>query len=807
MFQKVTRSRILKKATEYAKKSDDLRSFMQSLSDDKLKEKTVEFKDKLSNGASIDSISVEAFAVVREAAKRVCGLEPYFVQLVSGFVLLWGNISEQYTGEGKSLVAALPSYVMGLTGKGVHIVTVNDYLASRDAKWIGDISRWLGLSVGCILSTTAPQNRKAEYDCDITYITNNELGFDYLRDNMVPSLNFCVQRGFHYAIIDEADSVLIDEARTPLIVSNNSGESTELYSACDAFVKTLVRGESDKRNKMNAISGIMTEETGDYIVEEKDKMVHLTESGVNKMNDFFSINGFSGVLIHHHVIEALKAHSLMFRDRDYIVNNGCVHIVDEFTGRVMPDRRYSDGLHQAIEAKEHVEIQQETRTMATITFQNLFNKYELKSGMTGTALTEADEFWDIYSMRVVCIPTNKPVIREDLPDVVFLSKKAKYKAVVNAVKDAYSRKQPVLVGTTSIEISELLSDFLKSEGIQHRVLNAKNHAVEAEIVAHAGEYGSVTIATNMAGRGTDIVLDEKSRLAGGLFVIGTERHEARRIDNQLRGRSGRQGDPGKSQFFISLEDDVIRLFGSEKAIATFKAFGFKEDDPIIHRRMSRLVENAQKHIEENNFGIRRQLMKIDEVNNQHREIIYNIRRDILKDMDAKSMVRKMIFSFVSKFVDENDGDFSVELSDVAKHVFGDLSEHSFSRFSNRDELISYLNDVAIYRYLDIEKICTKNGYDMRYLERRALLVQIDRHWPCHLSNLEQLQQCASLAAYGQRDPVVAYKVNAYEVFDDMLDSIASNTLDLLFTATTLPSRKSDESAEFEIVVKNDVSSD
>ena len=658
MFQKVfgTHSeREVKRIKPLVDKIEALRPTMQALSDEDLRNKTTEFKERLSNGETLDDLLPEAFAVVREADKRVLGMEPYRVQLIGGIILHQGRIAEMKTGEGKTLVATLPAYLNALEGKGVHIITVNDYLAHRDAEEMGQVHRFLGLTCGCILNSMNNDERRAQYACDITYVTNNEDGFDYLRDNMVIYKEQLVQRELHYAIIDEVDSVLIDEARTPLIISGQSGKSTKLYEVCDILARQLERGEaSGEVTKMTAIMGEEITETGDFIVNEKDKVVNLTEQGVHKVEDFFHIENLAdpeNLEIQHNIILALRAHNLMFRDRDYVVKDDEVLIVDEFTGRIMPGRRYSDGLHQAIEAKEHVKVKRESKTLATITFQNFFNKYAKKSGMTGTALTEEKEFREIYGMDVVEIPTNRPVIRKDLDDAVYMTKKEKFRAVVEAIKEAHEKGQPVLVGTITIETSELLSSMLKRQGIKHNVLNAKFHELEAEIVKDAGIHGAVTIATNMAGRGTDIKLDDKAKEAGGLKIIGTERHESRRIDNQLRGRSGRQGDPGESRFYISLEDDLMRLFGSESLMNTFRKLGVAENEQIEHKMLSSAIEKAQKKIESNNYGIRKNLLEYDQVNNEQREIIYKERRRVLDGENMRDSVYKMIADFVDNTVD------------------------------------------------------------------------------------------------------------------------------------------------------------
>ena len=636
MFSKVfgTRSqREVKRIMPLVEKIESLRPDMQKLSDEELKGKTREFKKRLEEGETLDDLLPEAFAVVREAGKRVLGMEHFRVQLIGGIILHQGRIAEMRTGEGKTLVATLPAYLNALEGKGVHIVTVNDYLAKRDAEEMGQIHEFLGLTVGVVLNDMKQDERRAAYNCDITYVTNNELGFDYLRDNMVIYKEQLVQRDLHYCIIDEVDSILIDEARTPLIISGQSGKSTKLYEACDILAQQLERGEaSHEMTKMAAIMGEEVIETGDFVVNEKDKIVNLTEQGVHKVEKFFHIENLAdpeNLEIQHNIILALRAHNLMHKDQDYVVKDDEILIVDEFTGRIMPGRRYSDGLHQAIEAKEHVKIKRESKTLATITFQNFFNKYDKKGGMTGTAITEEKEFRDIYAMDVVEIPTNRPVIRVDHEDAVYMTKKEKFNAVVNAVVEAHAKQQPVLVGTITIETSELISRMLKRQGIKHNVLNAKFHELEAEIVAQAGQAGAVTIATNMAGRGTDIKLDDVSREAGGLMIIGTERHESRRIDNQLRGRSGRQGDPGESRFYISLEDDLMRLFGSERLMKIFTSLGVAENEQIEHKMLSNAIEKAQEKIEFNNFGIRKNLLDYDQVNNEQREIIYKVVRFLM----------------------------------------------------------------------------------------------------------------------------------------------------------------------------------
>ena len=639
-------SRELKRIMPLVDKVESYRDAMAGLTDEELQGKTKEFKNRLEKGETLDDLLPEAYATVREAAKRVLGMEHYRVQIIGGIILHQGRIAEMRTGEGKTLVSTLPAYLNALEGKGVHIVTVNDYLAKRDAEWMGKVHEFLGLKVGVVLNSMNNDERREAYNCDITYVTNNELGFDYLRDNMVIYKEQLVQRGLHYAVIDEVDSVLIDEARTPLIISGQSGKSTKLYEACDILARQMQRGEDlPEYSKMDALMGIEQEETGDFIVNEKDKVVNLTQEGVHKVEQFFHIENLAdpeNLEIQHNIILALRAHNLMFKDQDYVVKDEEVLIVDEFTGRIMPGRRYSDGLHQAIEAKEHVKVRRESKTLATITFQNFFNKFTKKSGMTGTALTEEKEFRDIYGMDVIEIPTNRPVIRQDLQDAVYKTQKEKFHAVVESVKEAHAKGQPVLVGTITIETSELLSKMLKKEGIQHTVLNAKFHEQEAQIVAEAGRHGAVTIATNMAGRGTDIKLDDEAKAAGGLKIVGTERHESRRIDNQLRGRSGRQGDPGESQFFISLEDDLMRLFGSERLMDVFNTLGVPENEQIQHKMLTSAIEKAQEKIESNNFGIRKNLLEYDQVNNDQREIIYAERLKVLNGDNMREAIFKMI---------------------------------------------------------------------------------------------------------------------------------------------------------------------
>ena len=783
--------RELKRITSTVDKIEALRPTMQALSDDELRGKTREYKKRLEEGETLDDLLPEAFATVREAAKRVLNMEHYRVQLIGGIILHQGRIAEMKTGEGKTLVSTLPAYLNALEGKGVHIVTVNDYLAHRDAEWMGKVHEFLGLTVGVVLNSMKNDERRTQYACDITYVTNNELGFDYLRDNMVIYKEQLVQRDLHYAIIDEVDSVLIDEARTPLIISGQSGKSTRLYEVCDILAKQLERGEaSGEMTKMTAIMGEEIIETGDFIVNEKDKIVNLTEQGVHKVEKFFSIENLAdpeNLEIQHNIILALRAHNLMFRDQDYVVKDDEVLIVDEFTGRIMPGRRYSDGLHQAIEAKEHVKVRRESKTLATITFQNFFNKYNKKSGMTGTALTEEKEFRDIYGMDVIEIPTNRPVARIDNDDAVYMTKKEKFNAVVEAIKEAHAKKQPVLVGTITIETSELLSRMLKREGIQHQVLNAKFHEMEAEIVAHAGEAGTVTIATNMAGRGTDIKLDDVSREAGGLKIIGTERHESRRIDNQLRGRSGRQGDPGESRFYISLEDDLMRLFGSEKLMSVFKSLGVAENEQIEHKMLSSAIEKAQKKIEGNNYGIRKNLLEYDQVNNEQREIIYKERRRVLDGENMRESIYKMITDTVEHAVDmciSDDLDSEEwDLGELDSVLLPTIPLEPITKEKvkglKKNQLKQNLKEEAVKLYEEKEAEFPEPE-QLRELERVILLKVIDQKWMDHIDDMDQLRQGIGLQAYGQRDPKVEYKMQAYEMFDGMIAAIQETTVRLLY---------------------------
>ena len=784
--------RELKRIYPIADKVESYRDQMMALSDEELQGKTKEFKNRLENGETLDDILPEAYATVREAARRVLGMEHYRVQIIGGIILHQGRIAEMKTGEGKTLVCTLPAYLNALEGKGVCVVTVNDYLAKRDSDEMGQVHQFLGLTVGVVLGGMDNDERREAYNCDITYITNNELGFDYLRDNMVIYKEQLVQRGLHYAIIDEVDSVLIDEARTPLIISGQSGKSTKLYEACDILAQQLQRGEDiPEYSKMDAIMGVEQEESGDFIVNEKDKVVNLTQQGVHKVEQFFHIENLAdpeNLEIQHNIILALRAHNLMFKDQDYVVKDDEVLIVDEFTGRIMPGRRYSDGLHQAIEAKEHVKVKRESKTLATITFQNFFNKFEKKAGMTGTALTEEKEFRDIYGMDVIEIPTNRPVIRKDLQDAVYKTKKEKFHAVVESVKEAHEKGQPVLVGTITIETSELLSGMLKREGIPHTVLNAKFHEQEAQIVAQAGQHGAVTIATNMAGRGTDIKLDDEARAAGGLKIVGTERHESRRIDNQLRGRSGRQGDPGESQFFISLEDDLMRLFGSERLMDVFNALGVPENEQIQHKMLTSAIEKAQEKIEANNFGIRKNLLEYDQVNNDQREIIYAERLKVLNGDNMRDAIFKMIQEQVEKAVDTciseeipKDEWNLTELNELIIPIIPIEKIHAkdIENIKNASALKQYLKEKAVMLY-ESKEAEFPEPEQFREIERVVLLKVIDRKWMDHIDDMTQLRQGIGLQAYGQRDPLVEYKMAGFDMFDAMTSAIQEDTVRLLY---------------------------
>ena len=770
----------------------ELRPEMQKLSDEEMRAKTSEFKERLSAGETLDDILPEAYALVREATKRTLGTEHYPCQILGGIILHEGRIAEMKTGEGKTQTCLLPAYLNALTGKGVHIVTVNEYLATRDAEWMGQVHRFLGLTVGCVLADMDHDAKKAAYECDITYITNNELGFDYLRDNMVVYKEQLVQRGLSYCIIDEVDSVLIDEARTPLIISGQSGKSTKLYEMCDILARQMERGTANPElSKMDAIMGVDIEEDGDFLVNEKDKIVTLTADGIAKVEKFFHIDNYAdaeNLELQHNVILALRAHNLMHRDQDYVVKDDEVLIVDEFTGRIMPGRRYSDGLHQAIEAKEHVKVNRESKTLATITFQNFFNKYEKKAGMTGTALTEEKEFRDIYSMDVVEIPTNRPIARIDHEDAVFKTKRGKLHAVINEIEESYKKGQPVLVGTINIDSSEEISSLLKKRGIPHKVLNAKYHELEAEVVAQAGQHGAVTIATNMAGRGTDIKLDDDARAAGGLKIVGTERHESRRIDNQLRGRSGRQGDVGESKFFISLEDDIMRLFASEKLMSVFNALGVPEDEELHHKALTKTIEKAQKKIEGNNFGIRKNLMEYDKVNNDQREIIYAERARVLNGENMRDAIIKMIYdiieSQVDMFIRDDQAPKDWDMAGLSQSMLEiipfklNLTEADIEKLS-KSEFKQMLKEEAVKLY-EMKEAEFPEPEHIRELERIVLLKVIDRKWMDHLDDLEQLKQGIGLMAYGQRDPAVEYKIQGFEMFNIMIDNIKIDTVKTLY---------------------------
>ena len=784
-------SRELKRIEPLVDKIEALRPTMQALSDEELRGKTEEYKKRLTEGETLDDLLPEAYATVREAAKRVLNMEHYRVQLIGGIILHQGRIAEMRTGEGKTLVSTLPAYLNALEGKGVHVVTVNDYLAKRDAEWMGQVHEFLGLKVGVVLNSMTSEERQEAYKCDITYVTNNELGFDYLRDNMVIYKEQLVLRGLHYAIIDEVDSVLIDEARTPLIISGQSGKSTALYEMCDLLARQMKRGDDvQELTKMDAIMGVVQEETGDFVVNEKDKIINLTAAGMEKVERFFHIDNFAdpeNLEIQHNIILALRAHNLMFRDKDYVVKDDQVLIVDEFTGRIMPGRRYSDGLHQAIEAKEHVKVKRESKTLASITFQNFFNLFDKKCGMTGTALTEETEFREIYGMDVVVIPTNRPVIRKDMQDAVYKTKREKLNAIVNAVEEAHATGQPVLVGTITIEASEELSRMLTKRGIQHKVLNAKFHELEAEIVADAGVHGAVTIATNMAGRGTDIKLDEEARAAGGLKIIGTERHESRRIDNQLRGRSGRQGDPGESKFYISLEDDLMRLFGSERLISMFNTLGIPEGQEIEHKALTNAIESAQKKIESNNYGIRKNLLEYDRVMSEQREIIYEERLRVLNGESMRDVIYKMITDITENCVDiciNDDADISDwDFNELNTLLIPTIPLQPLTpervKKPKKNSLKQQLKEEAVKLY-EAKEAEFPEPEAIRELERVVLLKVIDRKWMDHIDDMEQLRQGVGLQAYGQRDPLVEYKMSGYEMFDEMTQNIREETVRLLF---------------------------
>ncbi|RKD34805.1 preprotein translocase subunit SecA [Lacrimispora algidixylanolytica] len=774
-----------------ADKIEALRPTMVALTDEELKNNTKLFKERLAAGETLDDILPEAFATVREAGRRVLNMEHFRVQLIGGLVLHQGRIAEMKTGEGKTLVSTCPAYLNALAGNGVQIVTVNDYLAKRDSEWMGRIHEFLGMTVGVVLNSMTSDERRDAYNCDITYVTNNELGFDYLRDNMAIYKEQMVLRNLDFCIIDEVDSVLIDEARTPLIISGQSGKSTKLYEVCDILARQLERGAASAEfSKMAAIMGEEITESGDFIVDEKDKVVNLTEQGVEKVEQFFHIENLSdpqNLEIQHNIILALRANNLMFRDKDYVVKDDEVLIVDEFTGRIMPGRRYSDGLHQAIEAKEHVNVRRESKTLATITFQNFFNKYTKKSGMTGTALTEEKEFRNTYGMDAISIPTNRDVARDDREDAVYKTKKEKFEAVCMEVEEAYKKGQPVLVGTITIETSEMLSGMLKRRGIPHKVLNAKYHELEAEIVADAGIHKAVTIATNMAGRGTDIKLDDESKAAGGLKIIGTERHESRRIDNQLRGRAGRQGDPGESRFYISLEDDLMRLFGSERLVTMFNTLGVPEGEEIEHKMLSNAIEKAQMKIETNNYGIRENLLKYDEVMNDQREVIYTERRKVLDGDNMRDFILKMVTDIVENAVDlcitDDQDPEDWDLNELNTLLLPVISLNPITipedKKIRKNELKHALKEEAIKLY-ETKEAEFPEAEQIREIERVILLKVIDNKWMSHIDDMDQLRQGIGLQAYGQRDPLVEYKMNGYQMFDEMTAAIREETVRVLF---------------------------
>ena len=781
--------REVKRIIPIVDKIEALAPEFEKLTDEQLQAKTPEFKERLANGETLDDILPEAYATVREAATRVLDMRHYRVQLIGGVILHQGRITEMRTGEGKTLVSTLPAYLNALEGKGVHIVTVNDYLAKRDAEWMGKVHEFLGLTVGVILNNMDNDERREAYNCDITYATNNELGFDYLRDNMVVYKEQLVQRSLHYAIIDEVDSVLIDEARTPLIISGQSGKSTKLYEMCDIFVRQLTKGTAKELSKMDILMNEEQQETGDYVVDEKDKNANLTEEGVRKAERFFQVENLAdpdNLELQHNINLALRAHSLMHRDKDYVVKDDEVLIVDEFTGRIMPGRRFSDGLHQAIEAKEHVKVKRESKTLATITFQNFFNKYEKKSGMTGTALTEEKEFREIYEMDVVEVPTNKPIARIDYNDAVYKTKEDKFNAVVADIVEAHKKGQPVLVGTITIDTSEYLSAKLQKAGLPQQVLYAKFHEVEAEIIAEAGQKGAVTIATNMAGRGTDIKLGDGVTELGGLKIIGTERHESRRIDNQLRGRAGRQGDPGESRFYISLEDDLMRLFGSERIMGLFDAM--PDGEQVEHKMLSSAIENAQKKIEGNNFGIRKNLLEFDRVNNEQREVIYKERRRVLDGESMRDTIYKMITDEVENCVNSvipEDGsaeDWDVqELNNVLLPIIPlkriQLDDEML-KHGTREDLAQKLKEEAVKVY-EAKEAEFPDPDQIREVERIILLRVIDNKWMDHIDDMDQLREGIGLQAYGQRDPVVEYKFAGFDMFNAMIDSITEETVKAL----------------------------
>ena len=819
--------REVKRVIPIVNKIESMEPEMEKLSDEELRGKTDEFKKRLAEGETLDDILPEAYAVVREASKRTIGLRHFRVQLIGGVILHQGRITEMRTGEGKTLVSTLPAYLNALEGKGVHIVTVNDYLAKRDAEWMGQIHEFLGLKVGVILNSMGNDERREAYNCDITYATNNELGFDYLRDNMVIYKEQLVQRELHYAIVDEVDSVLIDEARTPLIISGSSGKSTKIYEACDNLVRQLKRGTEKELSKMDIIMQEDSNETGDYVANEKEKTVNLTQQGVEKVERFFHLENLAdpeNLEIQHCVNLSLRAHALMHRDKDYVVKDDEVLIVDEFTGRIMPGRRYSDGLHQAIEAKEHVKVKRESKTLATITFQNFFNKYKKKSGMTGTALTEEKEFREIYGMDVVEVPTNLPVQRIDHEDSVYKTKREKYNAIVKEIQAAHEKGQPVLVGTITIDSSEELSEMLRKVGIPHKVLNAKFHEMEAEIVADAGVKGAVTIATNMAGRGTNIKLGEGVKELGGLKIIGTERHESRRIDNQLRGRAGRQGDPGESKFYISLEDDLMRLFGSQNLMNMFNSLGMPEGEQIQHKMLSKAIERAQKKIEGNNYGIRKNLLEYDQINNEQREIIYAERRKVLDGDNMRDTIIQMIDELIEKYVNSviNDSQIPEEwnLNELNEILLPMIPFEPITFDAKRDEgitkdiLIQDLKEKALHIY-EAKEAEFPEPEQIREIERVVILKVTDSRWMDHIDDMDQLRQGIGLQALGQRDPVVEYRLQGYDMFNDMTESIREETVRTLMhvrieqkvereqVAQVTGTNKDDSASNGPVVRKND----
>ena len=779
--------REVKRVIPIVDKIESLEPEMEKLSDEELRGKTAEFKKRLADKETLDDILPEAYAVVREASKRTIGLRHFRVQLIGGVILHQGRITEMRTGEGKTLVSTLPAYLNALEGKGVHILTVNDYLAKRDAEWMGQIHEFLGLTVGVILNSMDNDERREAYNCDITYATNNELGFDYLRDNMVIYKEQLVQRDLHYAIVDEVDSVLIDEARTPLIISGSSGKSTKIYEACDNLVRQLKKGTEKELSKMDIIMKEDNNETGDYVANEKEKTVNLTEQGIKKVERFFHLENLAdpeNLEIQHCVNLSLRAHALMHLDKDYVVKDDQVLIVDEFTGRIMPGRRYSDGLHQAIEAKEHVKVKRESKTLATITFQNFFNKYDKKCGMTGTALTEEKEFREIYGMDVVEVPTNLPVQRVDHNDSVYKTKREKLNAIVEDIAASHEKGQPVLVGTITIDASEELSQLLKKRGIPHKVLNAKFHELEAEIIADAGQIGAVTIATNMAGRGTDIKLGEGVTELGGLKIIGTERHESRRIDNQLRGRAGRQGDPGESKFYISLEDDLMRLFGSQNLMQMFNSLGMPEGEQIQHKMLNKAIERAQKKIESNNYGIRKNLLEYDQINNEQREIIYAERRKVLDGDDMRDTIISMIDELVEKYVnmvigdDQGPSEWNLkELNEILIPMIP-VKPITGEGCGSKQELIQNLKEEALRLY-ETKEAEFPEPEQIREIERVIILKVTDSRWMDHIDDMDQLRQGIGLQAFGQRDPVVEYRLQGYDMFNDMTESIREETVKML----------------------------